>query len=110
MFFSDGGSKFQTLFTSGINNFAVMASNASLWMYNSDGDPGGEGFLVKIDHLNYTSGVKFSRAMRCQRMPENKEEEDKCDTLGVKVKIKITFCFIGVRNIFVSFCRQTQIY
>jgi hypothetical protein len=62
-----------------------MASNASLWMYDRRGDPEGEGFLVQIDHLNYTSGVKFSRAMRCQRMPQNKEEEDKCDTLAVKV-------------------------
>jgi hypothetical protein len=64
-----------------------MASNASLWMYNEKFNPLGEGFLLQIDHLNYTSEVKFSRAMRCQRMPQNKEQEDKCDTLDVKVAI-----------------------
>jgi hypothetical protein len=60
-------------------------------MYDRRGDPEGEGFLLQIDHLNNTSGVKFSRAMRCQRMPQNKEEEDKCDTLDVKVTLKRYF-------------------
>jgi hypothetical protein len=63
-------------------------------MYESKDDPKAEGFLMEIDHLKYTSGVKFSRAMRCQRMPQNKEEEDKCDTLGVKVTIKNLVQFI----------------
>jgi len=91
--FSDGSSKFQKLFTKVKNEFAVMASNASLWMYESMGEPEGEGFLVQIDHLNYTSGVKFSRAMRCQRMPQNKEQEDKCETVDFKVTLKRS-CYI----------------
>jgi hypothetical protein len=84
--FSDGGSNFQKLFSTGSSNFAVMASNASLWLSNDyDGNPVGKGCLVQIDHINYTSGAKFSRAMRCERMPKNKMDEDKCDTLEVKV-------------------------
>jgi hypothetical protein len=63
--------------------FKMLASNVSVWMPDDnavlDEDEGG--FLIQIDHLNLTSGTKYSRAMRCQRMPQNKEQEDKCNTL-----------------------------
>jgi hypothetical protein len=86
--FCAGGNKFQVLY----NNFAtrmygtepvrVLASNVSLWMSSENNFSEDGGFLIQIDHLNLTSATKFTRAMRCQRMPQNKEEEDKCDTLN----------------------------
>jgi len=64
-----------------------LASNASLWIFGigENDKPKEAGFLVQLDHLNLTSGTKFCRAMSCQKMPENKEQEDKCETLGLKV-------------------------
>jgi hypothetical protein len=64
-----------------MDRYKMLASNVSVWMPdNADLDEDG-GFLIQIDHLNHTSGTKYSRAMRCQRMPQNKEQEDKCNTL-----------------------------
>jgi hypothetical protein len=66
--------------------FSLTASNASLWFFNGE-IPEAGGFLVQIDHLNHTGRAKFTRAMRCQQMPENYEQEDKCKTLNVDVSI-----------------------
>jgi hypothetical protein len=61
-----------------------LASNASLWYipgYIKQDERWG--FLLQIDHLNVSTGFKFTRAMRCNEMPKDKREEDEnCTTLA----------------------------
>lgn len=85
--FSDGGNQFQELQNYDGNKLKIMASNASIWIVNAVIS---EAVLLQIDHFNKTSGTKYTRAMKCQQMPENKvQEEETCETLDVKVSKRL---------------------
>jgi hypothetical protein len=74
---------------SGVQRLSV----ASWRVWKSRGEAG---VLVQIDHLNVTSGTKFTRAMSCQKMPKNKDEEDKCDTLKIMVSTVKSFSTVVI--------------
>jgi hypothetical protein len=67
----------------------ILASNASLW-YIPEYIKVGEnwGYLIQIDHFNSsTSEEKYTRVMKCDQMPKDKQEEDQnCITLVALVK------------------------
>jgi hypothetical protein len=95
--FTDG-SKFNNYhkFTSGLQ---ILAANASLWVPRTfEKNLRGEGLLLQIDHLNVTTGVKFSRVMQCERMPQNKREEDENCTLIAKASNVLTFQLYQLHN------------
>jgi len=104
--FTDGSSKFQR-FQPHPNKKDkiefILASNASLWYIPEYIKPDENwGYLIQIDHFNSTSEEKYTRVMKCDQMPKDKQEEDQnCTTLHFKV------CFIRCKiatdnNIFVA--------
>lgn len=90
--FTDGGSKFQYWAFKEWHNILILASNVSLWIQEkSDGN----GTLVQLDHRNESTRVKFTRVMKCDRMPKDKQEQVKnCTILEFKVEFNIKYLFI----------------
>jgi len=66
----------------------ILASNASVW-YIPEYIKLDEnwGYLIQIDHLNSSSEEKYTRVMKCDQMPKDKQEEDQnCTSLVAMVK------------------------
>jgi hypothetical protein len=65
-----------------------VASNASVWYIPKYIQKDARwGFLYQLDHLNASTGEKFTRVKHCNEMPKDKQEEDEnCTTLDEKVK------------------------
>jgi hypothetical protein len=66
---------------------------------------GGWGFIYQIDHLNVSTGLKFTRVMHCQTMPTDKKEEDEnCTSLVANVIYFYLFTYGQVSSInFIKF-------
>jgi hypothetical protein len=79
--FTDGGSQFHPYTYSGI--VFTLASNASIWHVPTNVEQDEKwGYLIQIDHLNTTTGVKYTRVLECDQMPSDKRQEDEnCTTL-----------------------------
>jgi hypothetical protein len=91
--FTDGGSEFQQF--GRFSMLYILASNASVWhipKYIKQDERWG--FLYQLDHLNASTGEKFTRVKHCNEMPRNKKEEDEnCTTKETKVnKLMNVFC------------------
>lgn len=86
---TDGKSEFQFLSSDGrLAQLNFLSSNASLWIRDEMKE---NGTLVQVDHRNTSTGVKFTRVMKCWRIPKDKVEEDKCYTSEIMVTLK---CYI----------------
>jgi hypothetical protein len=66
---------------------AILASNASIWHIPRYIERDEEwGFLYQIDHLNASTGKKFTRVMHCSEIPKGERKEDEnCTTLDEHV-------------------------
>jgi hypothetical protein len=66
-----------------------LASNASIWHipHSIERERDEEwGFLYQIDHLNASTGKKFTRVMHCSEIPKGETQEDEnCTTLEENV-------------------------
>jgi hypothetical protein len=79
----DGGGFFYPVSAQRV--FAILASNASIWHipHCIEREQDEEwGFLYQIDHLNASTGKKFTRVMHCSEIPKGEGQEDEnCTTL-----------------------------
>ena len=88
--FTDGGSEFNHYYIQA-RWLQILAANASIWAPLESENLRGAGFLLQVDHLNATTGVKYTRVLNCSRMPQDKMEADeKCKLLTAKVRL--IFC------------------
>jgi hypothetical protein len=112
--FTDGGSYFYpyshverkfyfSYYTNVQKVLAILASNASIWHtpHSIEREQDEEwGFLYQIDHLNASTGEKFTRVLHCSEIPKGEGQEDEnCTTLDEYVILKNVLMSIFSLNI-----------